>query len=228
MDGIILIDKPTGMSSFGVVARARSMISKTTGKKAKVGHAGTLDPFATGLLILLVGKATKQAGEFLKLDKKYTATLVLGKESTTADPEGEIKDISSRVPEDAEVLKVLEKFTGVIQQTPPIFSAIKVGGRRAYDLARKGQEVKLEPRSVTIYAIDNVQYAYPNIKFDVSVSSGTYIRSLAVDIGRELGVGAYLSELRRTSIDAYSIKDATTLEAINPDNIAEKVVAIDK
>lgn len=228
MDGILLIDKPAGISSFGVVARVRGIISKNIGKKAKVGHAGTLDPFATGLLVILCGQATKQAGTFLKLDKKYTAKVVLGKESTTADPEGEITKISSRAPSEAEVLEVLKGFVGTIMQTPPIFSAIKVGGRRAYDLARKGQEVKLEPREVTIYGIDSISYNYPELTFNVSVSSGTYIRSLAVDIGNKLQTGAYLSSLRRTSIDKYKVDNSVILDDLTPESIGAELIAIDK
>lgn len=228
MDGILLIDKPEGMSSFGVVARVRAMISKNIGKKAKVGHAGTLDPFATGLLVILCGQATKQAGTFLKLDKKYTARVILGKESTTADPEGEITDISAKKPSEAEVLEVLESFIGKNMQTPPIYSAIKVGGRRAYDLARKGQEVKLQPREVIIYGIDGISYNYPELTFDVSVSSGTYIRSLAVDIGSKLHTGAYLSALRRTSIDKYRVANAVKLDGLSPENINKAMLRIDK
>lgn len=227
MDGIILIDKPAGISSFGVVAKIRKVISTKTGKKAKVGHAGTLDPFATGLLILLVGKATKQANTFLKLDKSYHATLRLGKESTTADPEGEIIDVSAKIPEQNEIGEALKKFTGEIEQTPPIFSAIKVNGQRAYALARKGQPVELKPRKTNIYEYKNVMYKYPFLSFDVHVSSGTYIRSLAVDIGKELVTGAYLSELRRTSIGEYRIEDAHIIDGINVDNIGSTITLIE-
>ena len=228
MDGIILIDKPAGISSFGVVAKVRKTISTSLGKKVKVGHAGTLDPFATGLLILMVGKATKQAGNFLKLDKSYDATVILGKESTTADPEGEITITGDNIPTIDSVNKVLSELTGQIKQTPPIFSAIKIGGRRAYDLARKGQSVELKPRDVTVYGYKLVIYEYPKIKFSVEVGSGTYIRSLAVDIGKMLETGAYLDSLRRTSIDKYDVDSAHDLESITAENITEKIIPIDK
>lgn len=227
MNGILCIDKQAGISSFGVVAKARWVISKATGKKSKVGHAGTLDPFATGLLILLVGNATKHADKFLKLDKSYQATVHLGLNSTTADPEGEITPFSNHQPTNEEVTKTLEELSGTIEQTPPIFSAIKVNGQRAYHLARKGQAVELKPRKVTIYGYSNVSYEYPYINFTVDVSSGTYIRSLAVDIGNKLGTGAYLEKLRRTKVGKYSINDAHKLDSLDPENIAGKLLQID-
>lgn len=228
MDGIILIDKPAGISSFGVVAKVRKAISISIGKKVKVGHAGTLDPFATGLLILMVGKATKQAGDFLKLGKSYEATILLGSESTTADPEGVITKVNDKVPTIDAVNRALSELTGGIKQIPPIFSAIKIGGRRAYDLARKGQDVELKPRNVIIHGYKDVIYEYPNLKFSVEVGSGTYIRSLAVDIGKLLGTGAYLKDLRRTSIKNYNVSESHTLDSISPENVAEKIVSIDK
>ncbi len=215
MDDIVLIDKPAGISSFGVVARVRGALSRKAGVKVKVGHTGTLDPFATGLLILLVGKATKRADEFLKLDKTYEAQLCLGSTSSTADPEGEITKVSSKVPTEQEVRQVLNKFVGELSQTPPAFSAIKVGGQRAYKLARAGKEVKLEPRKVTVYDLTAVVYEYPKLSFTVSVSSGTYIRSLAVDIGEALGAGAYLTALRRTTVGDYNVSEATPVSDID-------------
>lgn len=228
MDGILLVDKPAGMSSFGVVARVRKTISQITGTKVKVGHAGTLDPFATGLLILMVGKATKQAGEFLKLDKSYEALIILGQESTTADPEGQIKKSSNRVPSSQEIKEAIYKLKGNIKQTPPIYSAIKIGGRRAYDLARKGHDFEMSPRDVTIYDYKDVVYNYPELKFTVEVGSGTYIRSLAVDIGKIVKTGAYLKELRRTSIGKHLLRDAHSLESINVDSISSQLIPIDK
>lgn len=212
MDGILLIDKPAGWTSFDVVAKVRSVLSKTAGHRVKVGHSGTLDPFATGLLVLLIGKATKQADEFLKLDKTYEATLVLGKTSTTGDPEGEITSVNDREPTKKAIELVLNKFLGQIAQIPPAFSAIKINGQRAYKLARKGQEVKLESRKVTIYELKLEEYKYPELKLNCSVSSGTYIRSLAVDVGEALGVGAYLSALRRTAIGDFKIEKAINIE----------------
>lgn len=236
-DGIILIDKPADMTSFGVVARVRRVLSeqqkgkeqpeqlampvpgamrKTVGvshkrQRVKVGHCGTLDPFATGLLILCVGKECKNAGTYMKHDKVYEATFRLGQESTTGDPEGELTDISGKVPTREEIEQVLSQFTGSIQQRPPIFSALKIDGVRAYKLARDGQEVEIPLRTITIHSLELIDYTYPELKIRTHVSSGTYIRSLGVDIGKALGTGAYCSELRRTSIAKWSVSDAQAL-----------------
>lgn len=210
-DGTILIDKPAGMTSFGVVARIRRVLSREAGKKVKVGHTGTLDPFATGLMILVVGTECKKADSYTKLDKVYEATIVLGKSSTTGDPEGDITEVSTAVPLAEQVQQVLTQFTGEIQQRPPIFSAIKVAGQRAYKLARDGKEVELPLRKITIYSLELIEYEYPLLKIRTHVSSGTYIRSLAVDIGQALETGAYCSELRRTEIANWNLLQATLL-----------------
>jgi tRNA pseudouridine55 synthase len=212
MEEIILIDKPAGMSSFGVVARVRRKLRDREGKKVKVGHTGTLDPFATGLLILLAGKATKKSDEFLKKDKVYEATVYLGKTSTTGDIEGEITEISKTVPTLSEVEAACKKLTGEIEQTVPIFSAVKINGERAYKLARKGKEVEMPTRKVTIYSLEIVDYTYPELKIRTHVSSGTYIRTLGEDIGKLLGTGAYLTALRRTKIADYDVQDALKLD----------------
>ena len=211
-DGIILIDKLANMTSFGVVARVRRVLSEQAGKKVKVGHTGTLDPFATGLLILCIGKETKNAMTYTKLDKVYEATIRLGQTSSTGDPEGEITEVNDTRPSREDIEKVIEKFVGEIKQTPPIFSAIKINGRRAYHLAREGKEVKIPERTVTIHSIDVIDYSYPELKIRTHVSSGTYIRSLASDIGELLGTGAYCTQLRRTSIAKWDIADAKTLD----------------
>ena len=210
-DQIILIDKPAGISSFGVVAKVRGALKAEFGHKVKVGHTGTLDPFATGLLILLSGKMTKKSNDFLKKDKTYEATLKLGHTSTTGDPEGEITPRSELQPELDIIQSTLQSFIGEIEQTPPAFSAIKINGQRAYKLARKGEEVKIPSRKVTIYSIETLDYKYPELKIRTHVSSGTYIRSLAEDIGKKLGTGAYLTALRRTEIDKYKVEDAKPL-----------------
>lgn len=210
-DNLLLIDKPSEMTSFGVVARIRRILSKQYGVKVKVGHSGTLDPFATGLLIILTGSQTKNAMSLTKLDKEYEATIELGKSSSTEDPEGDITEVSSIVPKIEEIENVLSLFTGEIIQTPPIFSAIKIGGERAYKLARKGKKVEVPERKITIYDINIVSYSYPELKIVVRVSSGTYIRSLARDIGNNLKTGAYLKELRRTKVGNFSIDDAESL-----------------
>lgn len=214
-DGIILIDKPAGMSSFGVVARIRRVLSQAAGKKVKVGHTGTLDPFATGLMILVIGKECKNAQRYSKLDKIYEATIQLGSTSTTGDPEGEITLVSDKQPSLEEVQKAASEFTGTILQRPPIFSALKINGQRAYTLARNGEEVEIPERHVTIYSLEILDYSCPELKIRVHVSSGTYIRSLADDIGKRLGTGAYCSQLRRISIDQWTVNAAKQLQDFN-------------
>jgi len=210
-DDIVLIDKPAGMTSFGVVARVRRRLSERAGKRVKVGHTGTLDPFATGVMVLVIGAATKRAGEFSKLDKVYEATITLGKTSSTGDPEGDITAVSDIHPSESMVNDALTQFMGEIQQTPPMFSAIKINGQRAYKLARKGEAVEMPTRTITIYSLELLEYTYPEIKIRAHVSSGTYIRTLAEDIGKVLGVGAYCSELRRTAVGEYTQQDAIVL-----------------
>lgn len=213
-DGRILVDKPAGITSFGVVARIRRVLSEKAGKKVKVGHTGTLDPFATGLMILVYGKETKNAMSLTKLDKVYEATIRLGQTSSTGDPEGEVIPVSSIVPSEAAVREALEGFVGEMTQTPPAFSAIKINGVRAYKLAHKGQEVEMPSRQVTIHSLELLEYSYPDVKIRTHVSSGTYIRTLAEDVGEVLGIGAYCAELRRTRIAGYDIADAQTLEQL--------------
>ena len=218
---IILVDKPAGISSFGVVAKVRGKLKEKFGHKVKVGHTGTLDPFATGLLILLSGKMTKKSNEFLKLDKVYEATLRLGYVSSTGDPEGEITEVAFSEHSEASkvsgfytlntIQSVLQKFLGQITQTPPKFSAIKINGQRAYKLAREGKDFEIPSRQVEIYSIEILNYNYPELKIKVHCSSGTYIRTLAEDIGKALGTGAYLTALRRIKIGSYDVKDAKQL-----------------
>lgn len=211
-DRIILIDKPAGISSFGVVAKVRGRLRAEFGHKVKVGHTGTLDPFATGLLILLSGKMTKRSNEFLKLDKVYEATLKLGYVSTTGDPEGEISKYSDLNTLDQDTVKsVAESFVGKVTQTVPKFSAVKINGQRAYKLARDGKDFETPSREVEIYKIEILEYNYPEFKIRCHVSSGTYIRTLAEDIGKKLGTGAYLTALRRTKVGKYDVKDAEKL-----------------
>lgn len=217
-DGILLIDKPAGMSSFGVVARVRRVLTQAAGKKVKVGHTGTLDPFATGLMILVIGKECKNAGTYTKLDKVYEATIRLGQTSSTGDPEGEITNVADLQPSREEIENVLPQFTGEITQRPPIFSAIKIAGQRAYKLAREGKEIEIPERQVTIHSLELVDYSYPELKIRTHVSSGTYIRSLADDIGKSLGTGAYCIELRRTVISQWTIDDAKLLADLGVTN----------
>lgn len=220
-DKILLIDKPAGWTSFDVVAKIRGKIrapyrergEKPTKRQLRVGHAGTLDPFATGLLIVLLGDECKRAGEFLKLDKVYEASFTFGASSSTGDPEGEITAVSGPVPTRESVEETVGRFVGDIMQRPPIFSAIKINGQRAYHLARQNKDVEIPERKVHIYSIDILDYEYPTLKIRTHVGSGTYIRSLAVDIGEALGTAAYCSELRRTRIADWDVADAQSVES---------------
>lgn len=220
---MLLIDKPSGWTSFDVVAKIRGKIKaryvangvKPTKRQLRVGHAGTLDPFATGLLIILLGDECKRAGEFLKLDKVYEATFTLGATSSTGDPEGDITPFADIVPSREHVEQAMSHFIGDIQQRPPIFSAIKINGQRAYHLARQNKEVEIPVRTVHIYSLDLLDYEYPHVRIRTHVGSGTYIRSLAVDLGETLGTGAYCSELRRTSIADWSVEDATSIDKLS-------------
>lgn len=204
-----------------MVAKVRGSIQAETGQRVKVGHTGTLDPFATGLLMLVLGSFTKRAGDFSKLDKVYEAELMLGAISSTGDIEGEIAKKSTQEPPEDYVKAALSTFLGEIEQTPPAYSAVKIGGQRAYKMARAGKKVEIEPRQVKIYEITDVNYDYPKLKFTCKVSSGTYIRSLAADIGEKLGTGAYLSALRRTQVGEFTLKNALNLEGISFGNIQE-------
>ncbi len=220
MNTSLLVDKPKGWTSFDIVGKIRSQLRHITGQKVKVGHAGTLDPLASGLLIVLIGGATKRQDSFMKLDKVYEVEAILGQTSTTADEEGDKTQVSSKKPSKSALQAALEAFVGDIQQVPPIYSAIKVNGQRAYKLARSGQEVTLNPRAVTIYSLELTSYDYPQVAFTAKVSSGTYIRSLVSDLGKALGTGAYMSNLRRTQIGDYQLKDAVNIENIDLDQLA--------
>ncbi len=213
MDEVVLIDKPKEWTSFDVVGKIRSKLRQETGQKVKVGHAGTLDPLATGLLIILIGKATKRQDSYMKQDKVYEVSLKLGQTSTTADEEGEKTTVSDVVPSQTEVEEAVHSFIGEISQIPPAYSAIKIDGQRAYKLAREGKEVTIEPRQVTVYTIDDLRYEYPMVYFTTKVSSGTYIRSLVTDIGHALQTGAYMTDLRRTSIGEFTVADAQKVDA---------------
>jgi tRNA pseudouridine55 synthase len=231
MQGLLLVDKPKTWTSFDVVNYVRKMVAEIEGKKpknCKVGHTGTLDPLATGLLVLVVGKEyTRRAGEFSKLDKTYEVTMKLGETSTTADDEGEKTAVSDTVPTEKAVLEALQQLQGPIMQVPPQFSAMKINGQRAYKLARKGEIVELEARPVTIYSNELTGYEYPYVKFTSRVSSGTYIRSLVEDLGKLLETGAYMSDLRRTSVGAYSLEAAVVVSSLTVDDI-ERLLTIIK
>lgn len=214
---MLLIDKPLRWTSFDVVQKLRSIL-----KIRKIGHAGTLDPLATGLLIICTGKFTKKINEYMAQEKEYTGTITLGATTPTYDLESEPENFKSfESITDEQLQAATKKFIGAIQQVPPAHSAIKVGGTRVYELARQGKEVKLEPRNITINAFDIVKIELPVIHFRVVCTTGTYIRSLANDYGEALQCGAYLSSLCRTRIGEFWVKDAETIESFR-----EKVQAL--
>jgi len=207
-EGLYLINKPRGRSSFSIVAQVRRL----SGIK-KVGHAGTLDPEAEGLLIVLVGKEfTKQAEKYSKLDKTYEFELKLGEYSTTDDEEGEKTKVSKKRPKKSEILEVISSLNGEIDQTPPVYSAIKIDGQRAYKLARKGEKIDMPTRKVKISNFEITDYNYPYLSLRADVSSGTYIRSLAREIGEQLKVGAYCTQIVRTRIGEFELSKANVLD----------------
>ena len=208
--GLVLVDKPAGISSFAAISRLRSPYGK------KLGHAGTLDPFATGLLLVLTGRATRLASYLVGADKTYEATIQFGARSTTEDPEGEITTTDQRTSEQS-VLDALPALTGEIEQIPPAASAIHIDGERAYRRFRRGETVTVPPRRVTVHAFTLMHFD-PDIQeaaVVVRCGSGTYIRSLARDLGESVGAGAYLTQLRRTEVGSFSVSNAA-----DPDQIA--------
>lgn len=230
MNGILLVDKPSGWTSFDVVNKIRRMVetsglNTTNRKRFPVGHTGTLDPLATGLLVLMLGTYTKKVPEYTKMDKTYEVTMRLGQTSTTGDEEGEKTYVSDTQPSQNDIEAALQKFVGDIMQTPPIYSAIKINGQRAYDLARQGKAPEMQPRPAKIYKIEFTKYEYPNVEFTAEVSSGTYIRSLVEDVGKTLNTGAYMSALRRTSVGPFDLTRAMLMnDQLSTGEIIKKVV----
>ncbi|WP_031427089.1 tRNA pseudouridine(55) synthase TruB [Flavimarina sp. Hel_I_48] len=211
---VLLFDKPLEWTSFQVVNKVRWLIRKTYGiKKIKVGHAGTLDPLATGLLIICTGKFTKRIEEFMGQEKEYTGTITLGATTPSYDLETEI-DATFPLDElkEDQIKAATAQFTGTIKQRPPIFSALKKEGKRLYEFARAGEEVEIPEREVHIGAFEITQIALPNVDFRVVCSKGTYIRSLAHDFGKALNNGGHLSALRRTKIGDFEVKNGLNLE----------------
>jgi len=204
---VILVDKPLTWTSFDALNKIRKHIH------TKIGHCGTLDPLATGLLICCTGKMTKSIVNFQKQVKEYTGIITLGATTPTYDLESEPENFMSTSDlSEAQILAAKEQFIGDIMQIPPIHSAIKKAGKRVYELARAGEEVKMDPRPVMITSFEITKIALPEIHFKVNCSTGTYIRSLAFDFGEALGCGGYLSNLRRTKIGEFSVEDALTVE----------------
>lgn len=205
---IVLLDKPLNWTSFDVVSKCRNAIGVR-----KVGHAGTLDPMATGLLIICTGKKTKEISSFQDLEKTYTGSILLGKRSKSMDLETELigeEDIS-KITDEA-IYKARDKFTGNIMQVPPMYSAVKHKGKSLYNIARQGKMIELQPREVKISKFEIVEISRPYIKFEIICSKGTYIRSIANDLGEELGCGGVLNSLRRTAIGEYSVDEALSVD----------------
>lgn len=216
MDGILIINKPKGYTSHDVV----NVIRKKLNIK-KVGHTGTLDPNATGVLPILVGQATKVSKYLIEHDKTYVAKLKLGEKTNTGDVEGEIvekKDVPTNLHEEY-VLEVLKKFTGKQKQTPPVYSAIKVNGKKAYEYARENKEIKLEAREIEIYKLDLIQFKENEITFEVECSKGTYIRTLCEDIAGKLGTVGFMKELERKKVNIFTIENAINLDDISEKNL---------
>jgi tRNA pseudouridine55 synthase len=205
---IVPIDKPEGWTSFDVVNKLRRL-----SKVKKVGHAGTLDPFATGVLLICFASATKQVNQLMELEKEYQGALELGGETDSHDVTGKIV-AQHAVPDlsRAEIEQAAQRYLGEIMQTPPMFSALKREGKRLYELARKGEQIDLAPRPVKIYAFDILEVKLPEIYFRVACSRGTYIRALARDLGKDLGCGAFLKTLRRTRIGDYTADTALSIQ----------------
>ena len=210
MNGIIVIDKPQGKTSHDIVNIMRKKFATR-----RVGHTGTLDPMATGVLPICIGNATRAADMLSASDKKYRATMILGKRTDTLDIDGEVTDEKHVSVTEQQVYEVISGFVGEQDQIPPMYSAIKKDGKKLYDLARQGIEIEREPRRITIFSIDIIDINLPYITIDVHSSKGTYIRSLCDDIGTRLGCGAVMTSLRRTATGRFSIEDAYTLDELD-------------
>ncbi|MFA6436934.1 MAG: tRNA pseudouridine(55) synthase TruB [Candidatus Paceibacterota bacterium] len=223
--GIILINKPAGPSSHDIV----NYVRRTTGAK-KVGHAGTLDPFAEGLLIILIGRdATKEQRKFLNSDKEYIATMKIGAETDTYDKTGSIMNVYKKtLPSEKEIRIILKSFIGKINQIPPSFSAKKIQGRRAYKLAREGKKIDLEPVEILIKKIALLNYDAPLLQLEILCSAGTYIRSLAHDIGQKLSNGAYLEKLTRTKIGKFKLEKALDIDKLTSKNWTKCLIDLEK
>lgn len=212
LDGILLVDKPADHTSHDVIARLRGKL-----RMKRIGHAGTLDPMATGLLVVLVGKATSVSQYLISLDKEYTGTIKLGETTNSQDADGEVlvtRPVSPSLTE-AEVLAAIKAMLGDQYQMPPMFSAIKIDGVPLYKLARKGEEIVREPRFIRVASWDLTRFAPPELDFRVRCTKGTYVRTLAHDLGEKLGCGAHLSALRRTGTDKLTLERALTIDQIN-------------
>ncbi|BAH06380.1 hypothetical protein CKR_1329 [Clostridium kluyveri NBRC 12016] len=223
MDGILNINKPEGMTSFDVVRKVRFML-----KNEKVGHTGTLDPMASGVLPICVGRATKFADYMVESKKIYLAELRLGITTETYDREGSVVNTRGVYLKKKDIIEEILSFQGEIEQVPPMYSALKVNGRRLYELARKGIEIERKKRKITIYSIDIVNIELPYVSFKVTCSKGTYIRSLCNDIGNNLNCGGTMWNLKRLSTGNFNIADSIALEYLDSENILKYIIPIDK
>ena len=224
MDGVIIINKPKGYTSHDVVNIVRKQLNMK-----KVGHTGTLDPNATGVLPILVGQATKISKYLVEHKKTYIATIELGEKRDTGDSEGNIIESDYNVKEfDISIIKqVLQSFLGKQKQIPPMYSAIKVNGKKLYEYARSGQEVKVESREIEIYRIELIEYKNNRIEFEVECSKGTYIRTLCENIAEKLGTIGYMKELQRKSFDKFKIEDSIKLEELSKDEAQKRIITIE-
>lgn len=226
MDGLIIINKPKGYTSHDIVNIVRKKLNIK-----KVGHTGTLDPNATGVLPILIGTGTKISKYLVEHEKIYIATLTLGKKTDTGDSEGNVieEDNNFINPNEEKIETVLKSFIGKQNQIPPIYSAIKVGGKKLYEYAREGKEIDIKPREIEIYNIDLKKYDNNNeITFEVECSKGTYIRTLCEDIAKSLGTIGYMKELQRTKVNKFDIKDAISLEDLDNVNLEKRIISIEK
>ena len=225
MLGLLLVNKPEGMTSFGVVSR----IKRLTGEK-RVGHTGTLDPMATGVLPILIGRATALSSYLLNADKGYKARVLLGTVTDTEDITGTVTQSSQVKCDNSQICETLEKFIGKQQQIPPMYSALKKDGVRLYELARKGESVEIKPREIEVFSLNQLSSLDKNQEFemDTTVSKGTYIRSLVRDIGVSLGCGATLSALTRTKTAGFSLDMCVDLDCLTADNISEYILPADR
>jgi tRNA pseudouridine55 synthase len=220
MFGILNINKPPGWTSRDVVNRVQRIV-----RPHKAGHVGTLDPLATGVLVVCVGAATRLIEYVQRQRKTYRGTFLLGRASDTEDITGEVRELAdpSR-PSRNELLQILPQFVGSIEQTPPAYSALKVQGQRAYDLARRGHTVELAPRTIEVFALRLVGYAYPEFVLDITCSGGTYVRSLGRDIAQRLGTAAVMSGLVRTAIGPFALSDSVELDELNSQNASSHLL----
>ena len=227
MNGVIIVNKSKGYTSHDIVAK----VKKITGEK--VGHTGTLDPLATGVLPLLIGKGTLCSKYLMNHDKTYKVVLKLGIKKSTGDEEGDILQqevVDEELLDESNVKTVLERFLGEQEQIPPIYSAIKVNGKKLYEYARKGQEVEIQPRKINIYDIKllNIDKEETEIQFEVSCSKGTYIRSLCEDIAKKMGIVGYMKELQRTRVGTFTIEQSVLVEDLNKENVEKHIITIEK